>query len=57
MAKRGRPFKEDPRKNQYRLRLNDVEHSRLVNLSKTTGMSRSDVLRTALEKYEELIAR
>ena len=54
MAKRGRPFKEDARKNQYRIRMNDDENNRLEKLSKSTGMGRADVIRVALEKYEEL---
>lgn len=54
MARRGRPTVEDPRKNQFRLRLNEEEYSRLERLSKSTGFGRSDVLRIALEKYEEL---
>lgn len=53
MAKRGRPFKEDARKNQYRVRLNDDERNRLERLTKMTGMGQCDVFRTALENYEK----
>lgn len=52
MSKRGRPFKEDARKVQYKVRMNEEELNRLERLSKMTGMGKSDVFRTALEKYE-----
>lgn len=56
MAKRGRPFSEDPRVNQYKVRLNKKETGLLNDVRKTTGMSNpADIFRTALERmYEEL---
>ena len=56
MAKRGRPFSEDPRVNQYKVRLNKKETGLLDDVRKTTGMNNpADIFRTALERmYEEL---
>ena len=52
MARRGRPTVEDPRDNQYRIRLNDEENERLIRISKDFGMSKSDTVRKLLENYE-----
>ena len=51
MAKRGRPPKDDSRDYQYCLRLNDYEAARLNRLCEMTGMGKSDVIRTLIEKY------
>lgn len=54
MAKRGRPFSEDPRVNQYKVRLNKKETGLLNDVRKTTGMSNpADIFRTALERMHE----
>lgn len=52
MARRGRPTIEDPRDNQYRIRLNDEENERLVKISKDFGMRVPDTIRKLLEDYE-----
>lgn len=52
MARRGRPTVEDPRDNQYRIRLNDEENERLVKISKDFGMRVPDTIRKLLEDYE-----
>jgi hypothetical protein len=54
MAKRGRPIKENARRVQFRLRMNDRENSMLKSICEYTGLTRPDVLRIALERmYEE----
>lgn len=45
--------KKPKRLKQYRLRMTDKEVERLDRLSVKTGMSKADVLRDALDKYEE----
>lgn len=51
MAKRGRPPKDDSRDYKYCLRLNSEDEARLRRICEKTGMGRSDVLRTLIEKY------
>lgn len=53
MARRGRPPIEDPRDNQYRIRLNDEENERLIRISKDFGMSKSDTVRRLIEEHEK----
>lgn len=53
MAKRGRPFLEDPRDNQYRLRLNDEENEKLMKISKDFGMRVPDTIRRLIEEHEK----
>lgn len=45
MSKRGRPIKEDARRNNFILRLNDEELARIDRLCKVTGKSRSAIVR------------
>lgn len=48
---RGRPKKEDGRDRQYRVRLTEAEEQKLNYVCETTGLSRSDIMRHALEDY------
>lgn len=50
MKKRGRPRVEDPRTNQYRLRLNEAENELMKEACELTGMSLSDVLREGVRR-------
>lgn len=50
MAKRGRPYSEDPRYRQYRLRMTEGENNRLEEICKATGMKKADVLRVGIDK-------
>lgn len=45
------------RNNPYRVRLNDEENERLVNLSKKTGMNISDILRSGIGALEREVER
>lgn len=55
MSKRGRPFKEDPRNKDCRVRVNQVENQMLEKCQAETGMGVADVFRTALKlMYEKL---
>lgn len=50
----GRPT-EDPKKNQYRIRLSDKETEMLNYCCEQTGLSKSDIVRRGIEKvYQEL---
>ncbi len=53
MAKKGRPVCENPRSVRCIFRLTDSESSRLDDICKMSGMGRSDVMRTALERMFE----
>lgn len=54
MAKRGRPFSDDPRRKDCRVRINMAENEMLEETCRMTGMIATDVFRTALEKlYRE----
>ena len=54
MAKRGRPFSDDPRRKDCRVRINMAENEMLKETCRMTGMIATDVFRTALEKlYRE----
>lgn len=50
MAKRGRPPKDDSRYYKFCLRLNDEELGCLNEICEMTGMSKSDVIRSIIEK-------
>ena len=50
----GRPT-EDPKVNQYRIRLTDEELEKLNYCSKTTGKTKADIIREGIDKvYNEL---
>ena len=54
MAKRGRPFSDDPRRKDCRVRINMAENEMLEETCRMTGMIATDVFRTALERlYRE----
>ena len=48
---RGRPKKNDNREKQYRVRLNETENQKLNYVCESTGLSKSDVMRHALEDF------
>lgn len=50
MAKRGRPFSDDPRRKDCRVRINMAENEMLEETCRMTGMIATDVFRTALER-------
>lgn len=54
MAKRGRPFSDNPRTEQYRLLMTKDERNKLEDVCKMTGMRISDVLRTGVKKLYEI---
>ena len=47
--KKGRPALENPRKEGYRLRMNSEESKKLIDICKSTGITKADALRTAIE--------
>jgi predicted DNA-binding protein len=50
----GRPT-NDPKRNQYRIRLSDVEVNMLEYCCEKTGLSKSDIVRRGIETvYNEL---
>lgn len=54
MAKRGRPIKEDAKRNVMHVRLNREENDMLHELSVVTGKTRSEILVDSLKKiYSE----
>lgn len=55
MAKRGRPFSENPRTREFRMRLSDEEYDRLTKISKDMGMSRADAVRKLAEDREKMV--
>ena len=52
MAKRGRPVLDDPRVNEYRVRMNSIEFERLDRVCKDLGMNKADTMRKLIEDYE-----
>lgn len=52
MAKRGRPFSEDPKRAKVTVRFTDREYERLQQASKNRGMSALDYIRTLIEEKE-----
>lgn len=54
MKKRGRPTKDNKRDDSYRIRLNAEEKQMLTQLSEWSGLTKADVIRTALFNYYNL---
>ena len=55
MKKRGRPTKDNKRDDSYRIRLNAEERQMLEQISEWSGLTKADVIRTALFAYYDLI--
>ena len=51
MKKRGRPTKSNKRDDSYRIRLNAEERQMLEQISEWSGLTKADVIRTALFAY------
>lgn len=47
--KKGRPKKENARKRQYRLRLNDEEYEKILYLMDTQNMKVAEILRKGVD--------
>ena len=54
MKKRGRPTKSNKRDDSYRIRLNAEEKQMLAQMSEWSGLTKADVIRTALFAYYDL---
>ena len=54
MKKRGRPTKDNKRDDSYRIRLNAEEKQILTQISEWSGLTKADVIRTALYAYYDL---
>lgn len=55
--KMGRPT-DNPKTNNYRIRMTDEELSKLEECCRETGLSKADVIRLGIDKvYEELKAK
>ena len=55
--KMGRPT-EDPRRNQYRIRLTDEEVEKLEFCSQMTGKSKADIIREGIDTvYDKLMEK
>lgn len=52
MAKRGRPFSEDPRCNNVLVRMTDDEFEKLGELSKDAGVNMADYIRKQIGMYD-----
>ena len=55
MKKRGRPTKDNKRDDSYRIRLNAEEKKMLTQISEWSGLTKADVIRTALFSYYDLV--
>ena len=55
MKKRGRPTKDNKRDDSYRIRLNAEEKQILTQISEWSGLTKADVIRTALFSYYDLV--
>ena len=55
MKKRGRPTKDNKRDDSYRIRLNAEEKQMLTQISEWSGLTKADVIRTALFSYYYLV--
>ena len=55
MKKRGRPTKDNKRDDSYRIRLNAEEKKMLTQISEWSGLTKADVIRTALFSYYNLV--
>lgn len=54
----GRPPSEDPKHNQYRIRLNNSELKMLEFCQSETGKSKAEIIREGINKvYQELSQR
>ena len=54
MKKRGRPIKDNKRDDSYRIRLNAEEKQMLTQISEWIGLTKADVIRTALFAYYDI---
>lgn len=54
MKKRGRPIKDNKRDDSYRIRLNAEEKQMLTQMSEWSGLTKADVIRTALFAYYDI---
>ena len=54
MKKRGRPTKDNKRDDSYRIRLNAEEKQMLEQISEWSGLTKADVIRTALFNYYDI---
>ena len=54
MKKRGRPTKDNKRDNSYRIRMNEEEKQMLTQMSEWSGLTKADVIRTALFAYYDI---
>ena len=54
MKKRGRPIKDNKRDDSYRIRLNAEEKQILTQISEWSGLTKADVIRSALFSYYDL---
>ncbi len=48
--KRGRPFSENPKNKQYRLRMDDEETKKLEYCVKALGLTKAEVIRQGIEE-------
>ena len=55
MKKRGRPTKDNKRDDSYRIRLNAEEKKMLTQISEWSGLTKADVIRSALFSYYDLV--
>ena len=55
MKKRGRPTKDNKRDDSYRIRLNAEEKKMLTQISEWSGLTKADIIRTALFSYYDLV--
>ena len=54
MKKRGRPIKDNKRDDSYRIRLNAEEKQILTQISEWSGLTKADIIRSALFSYYDL---
>lgn len=53
-ARTGRPT-SDPKRNQFKVRLTDLEEEKLELCAKQSGKTKTDIIRLGIEKvYEEI---
>ena len=57
MAKRGRPVKEDTRRGQYLLKMNEEEKAMLDYIQEQTGKSKAEIFREGLRRVYILARR
>ena len=57
MVRTGRPT-DDPKRNQYRVRLSETDLEKLEFCTRTTGKTKAEIIREGIEKvYQELKAK